>query len=662
MKKSLINFVTKPYLIVATLLANSIYSDSFLYNTYNNHGVVGLINVPTARLYNEGVHGFTLYDGTPDQKITLSSNPYEWLEASFFYTNIQGRPYCEVEWDPVCQQDYKDKGFNLKLRIKEEGDSSPAIAIGLNDFGGTGLYASEYIVASYGFNDTDIHFGLGYGQLNGSGAGLKNPLGYIHDSFFTRPGGQSFAKNKGGTVDTSKFFSGKEVSPFFGISHLYKNKYLLKLEYDPTITPGFIGYEEDNHHVSYGLDYLINDKFSIGLSHERGNYFSLRFSVKNDPMKTYKSTNYKSAAISQQDNKYTKLIKNLEENDIGVKRVTETSRSIGLELTQFIHPNLNLVEEIIAQSTKDAGIQKEIKTDLEIATVLAVSEIDEAHKRAAKTIYQRTSSDEVGINTSNSIRFKPLIASREQFFKGALLAENQTEFILRRNLFFKTNLKYSLYNNFDDLRYKPVDTYPAQVRSDVKQYLLNMDKGILVGMAQLDYHFTPAKNHHVMLSGGIFEDMFSGVGMEYLYFIPEKNYSFGIELFHVRKRDYEWKFGHLDYSNVTATANFYYRNYGSLPFDMKITAGEYLAGDEGYTIEFSRSFINGVKFGAFATFTDVSYDQFGEGSFDKGIFFNIPVYGNLINYTWRPLTKDPGAKLNRRNTLYDLLVRFRPID
>ena len=46
-----------------------------LYNSFNNHGSVGLINTPTARFYNEGVHGVTIYDGTPDQKITLSSNP-----------------------------------------------------------------------------------------------------------------------------------------------------------------------------------------------------------------------------------------------------------------------------------------------------------------------------------------------------------------------------------------------------------------------------------------------------------------------------------------------------------------------------------------------------------------------------------------------------------
>ena len=84
MKKSLINFSSNLFLTLVILLANPVFPDNFLYNTYNNHGVVGIINLPTARLYNEGVHGITLYDGTPDQKITLSSNPYDWLEASFF--------------------------------------------------------------------------------------------------------------------------------------------------------------------------------------------------------------------------------------------------------------------------------------------------------------------------------------------------------------------------------------------------------------------------------------------------------------------------------------------------------------------------------------------------------------------------------------------------
>ena len=123
-------------------------------------------------------------------------------------------------------------------------------------------------------------------------------------------------------------------------------------------------------------------------------------------------------------------------------------------------------------------------------------------------------------------------------------------------------MKYSLANNFDDLRFPPVDTFPAQVRSDVKQYLKNMNKGILIGRAQMDYFVTPYKNHHLMFTGGILEDMFSGYGMEYLYFKNQKNYAIGFEIFHVIKRDYDWGFGTLDYQNTIAHVNFNYRNYG----------------------------------------------------------------------------------------------------
>ena len=640
------------FLILSLLLNTNVYSDNFDLNTYNNHGVVGLINTPTARFYDEGVHGITLYDGTPDQKITLSSNPYDWLEASFFYSNIQGRPYPGYEY-----QDYKDKGFNVKLRLEKEG-SLPAIAIGLNDFAGTGLHSSEYIVASYGINKLDMHFGLGWGQLNGSDQEFKNPFTYLRDNFIDRPIG---IDDKGGQFNPEKYFSGKTSSPFFGISYSMRNNLLLKLERDPTnTTNGLIDYEIKESEFSLGLDYLISSNFTIGASFERGNYISMRFIYKNNPKSSIKKYEYKEPEVNQDDDKYSKLVKNLEKNGIGVNKITETSKSIGLELTQFIHPNLRVVEQIIAEATRNAGINKNVKKDIKIADLKGVSEIDDTFRRNAKTIYERQVTRR--FNSSSGIRFKPFIASREEFFKGAILVENNSEFIIKENLFLNTNLKYNLANNFDDLRFPPVDTFPAQVRSDVKQYLKNMDEGILIGRAQLDYHLTPKENHHFMLTGGILEDMFSGYGVEYLYFVPNTNYSFGVELFKVKKRDYEWGFGHLDYDNITLTGNFYYRNYGLIPFDLKLSAGEYLAGDIGSTIEFSRKFANGVSFGAFATLTDVSAEEFGEGSFDKGIFFNVPIFGNAIAYTWRPLTKDPGAKLIRRNTLYDLLVRFKPIN
>jgi len=649
MNGSIRNFFLKSLILLT--LSTFAYSDSFENNHYNNHGSVGLINIPTARFFDEEVHGVTIYDGTPDQKITLASSPYDWLEASFFYTNIQGKPYPGYEY-----QDYKDKGFNIKVRLKKEG-YLPAIAIGLNDFAGTGYYSSEYIVSSYGINNVDFHFGIGWGQLNGDDD-LKNPLSHISKNFNNRP---TSVANKGGSFNPDKYFSGEKASFFYGISYKFKNNLFFNFEKDPTKIDGpRMPYPSEKNQFSYGLKYKLSNNFDISLSRERGSYFSMKLTYKNNPKASFKNYEYKKAAIGVDNNSYSKLIRNLEKNGIGVKKITETSRSLGLELTQFIHSDIALVEQIIKEASRDSGINKSIKKDIKIADLEAVKEIDESFNRNAKTVYERKTSR--SFNTHTSARFKPFIASREEFFKGAFLIENDSEFVIRDNLFFNSNLKYSLANNFDDLRFPPKDTYPAQVRSDIKQYLKNMDSGILIGRAQLDYHLTPKQNHYLMITGGILEDMFSGVGFEYLYFKQNTNYSFGLEVFNIQKRDYDWGFGHLDYSNNIVTANFYYRNYGTIPFDMKVSAGEYLAGDVGSTIEFSRTFKSGVSFGVFATFTDVSTDQFGEGSFDKGVFFNIPIYGNLINYTWRPLTKDPGAKLVRRNSLYDLLVKFKPIN
>ncbi len=640
----------------AYFLFPNLYGDSLIYNSLNNHGSIGLINMPTARFYDESSFGVTIYDGNPDQKVTMTSFPFDWLEASFFYTNIQNQSYCNNEFDPVCEQDYKDKGFNFKLRIKEEG-ILPALAVGINDIAGTGLYSSEYIVGSYGINKTDFHFGLGWGMLNGSKQNFKNPLGNFDKSFFDRP---DFIEDKGGQFQPSRYFSGDTVSPFFGISYAPNQKYLLKVEYDTTLTPGKIEYEEPRQEFSFGIDFNLTKNLTIGISSERGNATSIKFSYRNNTKISNPSYKYKQVEHNDTDSKYIKLIRNLNENGIGVDKIFEDSEQIGVQLTQFTHPNLDIIDEIIRRASFDAGIKKPLKKDLRVADLKAKTEYDSSFERNAKLIYERKAKKRFKTNTRLSVR--PFLASREEFFKGAAMLENNIEFIISDNFFFTSNLQYSLVDNFDDLQYPPVNTYPAQVRSDIKDYLKNFNDGVFIGRAQFDYHLSPKQDHHIMITAGIFEEMFNGIGFEYLFYKQESNYAVGLEVFDVQKRDYKMRFGTLDYKNVTGHFNIYYRNYEYIPFDAKISFGEYLAGDEGATIDISRSFRNGTKFGVFATFTDVSADQFGEGSFDKGIYFNIPIFGNLVNYTWKPLTKDPGAKLNRKHSLHDLLIKFKPIN
>lgn len=634
----------KIYLSSMLCLSFFLTADNFSFNTSNNHGSIGLINMPSARFHDESSYRFVLYDGTPDQKISFIAAPYDWLEASVFYTNIQGKPYPGYE----KYQDFKDKGFNLKVRLKKE-DNLPALAIGINDLAGTGLYSSEYLVASYGVGNFDFHAGIGWGNMDGF-QDFSNPLTKISDRFLSRP---DKTKDQGGSIDIDRFFSGNTASPFFGISYLLNRKTIVKFERDNTVKDESIDFEKNEIDYSFGIDYLLTENFTIGAAFERGNYFSLRFSFKGSnkdkPPYRYKSRDNIS------ENKYDNFRNLLNANGIGVNSIEEGDNQIGVEITQFSHPSIEVIEEIIMSAKKDSGIEKDIVANKKIADLNVIEEFDSSFN--GTLIYQRPKKR--GFNSSTNLSLRPFIAGREGFLKVAALVENNNEYIIRDNFFFSSNLKYSIWDNFDDLTIPPPDTYPAQVRSDVKDYLRNFDKGVIVGRAQFDFYKTIKRNHHIMFTGGILEEMFSGYGIEYLWFDPSRNYAMGFEVFDVTKRDYKLRFGTLDYENITGHLNFYYRNYYAIPFDAKISIGEYLAGDFGSTFELSRTFKSGIKFGIFATNTDVSAEQFGEGSFDKGIFFDIPIFGNLINYSWRPLTKDPGQKLIRKNSLHDLLIKFK---
>ena len=94
--------------------------------------------------------------------------------------------------------------------------------------------------------------------------------------------------------------------------------------------------------------------------------------------------------------------------------------------------------------------------------------------------------------------------------------------------------------------------------------------------------------------------------------------------------------------------------------------GKYLAGDKGGTLKLTRDFRNGWKVGGFFTITDASFSDFGEGSFDKGIFLKIPTHsvtpfdtkGLLVSETIRPISGDGGARMIVPNRLYNTLHRY----
>ncbi|MBT3620760.1 MAG: YjbH domain-containing protein, partial [Porticoccaceae bacterium] len=197
-------------------------------------------------------------------------------------------------------------------------------------------------------------------------------------------------------------------------------------------------------------------------------------------------------------------------------------------------------------------------------------------------------------------------------------------------------------------------------------YLIEGDSGL--NSLFLQKRGTAYKNLHYRVFGGVLEEMYSGLGGEVLYQPFQSRLAYGLSANWVRQRDYVKTFKHLEYQTTTAFASVYWAS----PFynlDVAVHAGKYLAKDIGATLEVRRSFSNGWMVGLWATITDVPFDAFGEGSFDKGMFFKIP-FGALLDRNTRgsfstqvrPIQRDGGQRLENfsgniwwdtRNARYD---------
>ena len=176
---------------------------------------------------------------------------------------------------------------------------------------------------------------------------------------------------------------------------------------------------------------------------------------------------------------------------------------------------------------------------------------------------------------------------------------------------------------------------------------------------QLEYLSSPIKDVFVRADFGYLEEMFAGFGGEILYRPIERKIALGISAHRVQQRGYKQRFSLRDYKTTTGHVKLYYELPGEVHAGLLL--GKYLARDKGVTIDLARRFQTGFTLGIFATKTNLSAEEFGEGSFDKGFYFSIPVklfYSDykqgLISFGLHPLTKDGGALLNTPHSLYGI--------
>ncbi|MED5349535.1 MAG: YjbH domain-containing protein [Pseudomonadota bacterium] len=655
----------------------------------SNYGNTGILEMPNARMMQEGQLRWNFSASYPNEFTTLTASPFNWLEATYRYTEIKNEKYGPSGYSG--NQTLKDKGFDIKALIKKETYYFPAIALGLRDIAGSGDFSSEYLVGTKKYGKLDLTLGLGWGVL-GTDNNIGNPLKSIREGFGTR----NDTSDLGGSFTVKNWFSGK-TALFGGIEYdIPKRGLRLKMEYD-TSNPDFYEKVSKVHsRFNVGVDYSWSENLNITTAFERGSQFRVSFKLTgnflNDSIPKPKPKKVAKLNKQQQENVknnkgifYTSLNLNLRQEGILIQgaelrddevdvaiatgRFFSATRPVGrtARMTAALAPDevkkINIYHmngdlEVAKFSIGRDYFERADNNKLSSAELLELSTIESPNEDAlySRAEFQPTVTfPEFNWNMSPGLNHQ--IGGPEGFYLGQLFWKTDFTFKFRRNLLLYSSLGFNIYDTFDDFA-NPSQSSIPKVRSDIQEYLSEGKNNIQ--RIQLEYFSQPFKDVFTRFDLGYLEPMFGGVGGEVLWRPFEKNYSLGFSLHKVKQRDYDQLFSFRDYQTTTGHLGIYY----DFPYQIRsqLLIGKYLAGDKGATIDLSRRFQSGFSLGIFASKTNLSAEEFGEGSFDKGFYFSIPTqlfYADfstgIISFGLHPLTKDGAAKLQQHNTLISIV-------
>lgn len=656
--------------------------------TFSDWGDTGLWQTPTARMAPAGELAFTASHVTPYTRYDFLLQPFAWFEAVFRYSDINNRPYGVPSLSG--NQTYKDKSIDARVRLWRETQYRPAVAVGIRDVAGTGLFSGEYVVANKRFGSIDASLGLGWGYIGARGD-LPNPFNVFSDKFRVRP---KVTPHSGGEFDAHTYFRGR-TAVFGGISwQTPLQKLIVKVEYDGN------NYQHeplgDNQKQSspwnVGLVYRLSGNVDVSAAFERGNtaLFSLSLHANLaqlgsmakplDPPPLALPNHAPTATPAEVD--WPGVARELQQN-AGITVSTIAQRGHELVVTgdperyYFRAQTLGRMARVLDQylgsdidwysldATRDGMPVVESSVDRARFQALVDHRISTQQLSYAVALDQPLPAPETVLYRAPqthyhggvAMGYEQSVGGPNAFVLYEINANYDATYHFTPGIWWSGNFSANLINNYNKYTYTAPSNLP-RVRTFIREYLTS--SRITMPVFQLSAARRLAPDWYGMAYGGMLEMMYGGIGGEVLYRPFGERWAIGADVNWVRQRSFSQGFSFRKYHVATGLVTGYF-NTNFHHTLLKISAGRYLAGDWGTTIDVSRRFRNGTRIGAYATFTTADGKQFGEGSFDKGIYISIPFElmlprstQSVANLEWEPLLRDGGARLNRVYTLYQL--------
>lgn len=654
----------------------------------SDFGGVGLMQVPTARMAREGEFSLNARDNDQYRYYSASLQLFPWLETTVRYTDVRTRRYSAVS-DFSGNQSYKDKAFDLKLRLWQEGFWLPEVALGTRDLGGTGLFDSEYLVASKAWGPFDFTLGLGWGYLGNSGT-VKNPFCSYSDSYCQRP-----RVGEAGSINGSQMFHGP-TALFGGVEYQTPWQPLrLKMEYEGNdYQDDFAGRLTQSSKVNVGAIYRVTDWADINASYERGNTFMFGVTIRTN-FNDLRQAHIDSEKPAYNPQPQPKL---LEPTVVG-NQLTDLKYNAGLDGPRIQTKGHTLYvsgEQTKYRDTQEGVdranriVMNHLPADIDTISVTesrfnmpqvtTVTPVASLHNTLAgyplghEQPLQQTRENPIDpgqteqgmfirkdrLNYSLSPVLNQSVGGPESFYMYQVGVMGNVDYWLTDHLLVGGSLFGNLANNYDKFNYNgaPADSSLPRVRTHIRDYVEN---NVYVNDLQANYMGHLGNGFYGQLYGGYLETMYGGVGGELLYRPVDANWAVGVDANYVRQRDWENMMQFTRYNASTGNLTAYWRPWFMQDVLVKTSVGQYLAKDKGVTVDVSKRFDSGVMVGVYATKTNVSSEEYGEGDFTKGFYISIPMDLFTVTPTrgraqvnWVPLTRDGGQMLGRKYQLYDL--------
>jgi hypothetical protein len=666
----------------------------------NLYGTTGLIDMPSAQAQPDGQISLSYSQFGPNARRNFTFQILPRVSGTLRYSSIQ-------DWgqsgDPTY--DLYDRSFDIQFQLLNENVEGwrPDVALGLRDFLGTGVYSSEYLVASKTVaRDFTLTAGIGWGRLSGLAA-TENPFCTVADSFCDRENDYG----EGGKPAFDAYFHGEDIGVFGGVEWRATDKWTFKAEYSPdTYSREQRGEASDFDRKSpfnFGVEYRWFEGVTFGAYYMYGSEVGFNIAISGNPNKPLTPQDLGAGPVpinprpagapqgtawaanpAARDQLATALSEVLDGEGIRLEsfasdgrtadltitneRYSEAPKAIGRTarvLTVGMPPSvetfrITLMEDGLRTSTVAIN-RSEVEQDVNTWNAGVKSWESVGITGAAPQPDPAAWQLDVYPEWSWSVVPAPylyLLTPDDPIRLGVNLDVGASVNVTP-GLSVTGMVSQPVINTPDDP--EPSDSPLPHVRSDTAFYYA----GWTPRLAQLsvDYLFKINENTYGRASVGQLERMFGGVSGEVLWKPADQSWGLGLDLNYVaqRDRDSPFGFGEYDYQVATGQASLYW-DTGFYGLEAEVDAGRYLAGDWGGSFRLTRRFPNGWAVGAYFTLTDVTSEDFGEGSFDKGITLEIPFSWTVPfetraanDITLTSLSRDGGARLNISNRLYPIV-------